>query len=462
MSQEKYDYLIDYVNYVENITIMQHMIFNTFCKYNKNIIYYCDVNCRIRFWQDIKDNIFVPLLTSDEITYLSGKNPQKIDYFFNSAPEQIIRQTCQPFARTEDIINNLMNYERDNYEKLKKAYIEFIRSMIYKKFSASSTSEIMNIKQALSQLLTFVKMKQDAFNVVGFTTHVGTIFVLDKDLKPGVPKPDSWGYTIRGVFIRFMCNINGKQDFMYAFPAPMFTDDFVNLLHEFLNKTDTTTPPLKENNETPLQDVSYYSSTGVNETIPSVPQPLLPVVCSSEDIRNTFTGVRDPLEAATAYAFKLLGFDVRTNVYEKNRAGQDVEIDVKAIKGGLEIYASCKNLDRPVDRPTVEQEVGRVNSLKKLPHLKVLVVSSLNDQARETAKSEGFLLVELNKKVTYEDLDTACIEIRKQLGRYFETLAPPELVSAYTALQEALNSLKNVEEELKKVITVLQKASNKE
>jgi hypothetical protein len=32
-------------------------------------------------------------------------------------------------------------------------------------------------------------------------------------------------------------------------------------------------------------------------------------------------GVRDPLEAATAYAFKLLGFDVRTNVYEK--IGQD-------------------------------------------------------------------------------------------------------------------------------------------
>jgi len=460
MSQEKYDYLIDYVNYVEYITIMRHMIFHTFCGHKD--IDYCDADSRIRFWQGIKNSFFVPLLTSDEITYLSGKNPQKIDYFFNSAPEQIVRQTCEPFATTENIIKNLMNYERDNYEKLKKAYIEFIRSIIYKKLSASSTSEIMNIKQALSQLLTFVKMKQDAFNVVGFTTHVGTIFVLDKDLKPGVPKPDSWRHAIRGVSIIFECNINGKQDFMHAFPAPMFTDDFVNLLQEFLNKTDTTTPPLKENNETPLQDVSYYSSTGVNETIPSVPQPLLPVVCSSEDIRNTFTGVRDPLEAATAYAFKLLGFDVRTNVYEKNRAGQDVEIDVKAIKRGLEIYASCKNLDRPVDRPTVEQEVGRVNSLKKLPHLKVLVVSSLNDQARETAKSEGFLLVELNKKVTYEDLDTACIEIREQLRKYFETLAPPELVSAYTALQEALNSLKNVEEELKKVITVLQKASNKE
>jgi hypothetical protein len=139
-----------------------------------------------------------------------------------------------------------------------------------------------------------------------------------------------------------------------------------------------------------------------------------------------------------------------------------VEVDVKAIKGGLEIYASCKNLDRLVDRPTVDQEVGRVNSLKKLPHLKVLVVSSLNDQARETAKSEGFLLVELNRKVTDEDLDTACIEIRKQLGGYFETLAPPELVSAYTALQAALNSLNDVEEGLKKAITALQKTSNKQ
>jgi hypothetical protein len=58
--------------------------------------------------------------------------------------------------------------------------------------------------------------------------------------------------------------------------------------------------------------------------------------------------------------------------------------------------------------------------------------------------------------------DNACIKIREQLREYFGTLAPPELVSAYTALQEALNSLKNIEEELKKVITALQKASNKE
>ena len=64
--------------------------------------------------------------------------------------------------------------------------------------------------------------------------------------------------------------------------------------------------------------------------------------------------------------------------------------------------------------------------------------------------------------MTDEDLDTACIEIRKQLGGYFETLAPPELVSAYTALQAALNSLNDVEEGLKKAITALQKASNKQ
>ena len=122
MSQEKYDYLIDYVNYVEYITIMQHRIFRTFCKY-EDISYYCDADSRIRFWQGIKNSIFVPLLTSDEITYLSGKNPQKIDYFFNSAPEQIIRQTCQEFPRTMYILNdikkNLLKYEQQNYDKLK-------------------------------------------------------------------------------------------------------------------------------------------------------------------------------------------------------------------------------------------------------------------------------------------------------------------------------------------------------
>jgi len=116
----------------------------------------------------------------------------------------------------------------------------------------------MNIKQALSQLLTFVKMKQGAFNVVRFTTHVGTIFVLDEDVKPEVPNPDTWRDAIRGVSIRFKGNISGKQDVMHAFPGPMFTDDFENLLHGFLKyKTGTTTPPLKENDETPLQDIMW-------------------------------------------------------------------------------------------------------------------------------------------------------------------------------------------------------------
>jgi len=102
---------------------------------------YCDADSRIHFWEGIKNSIFVQLLTSDEISYLSGKNPQKINYFFNSAPEQIIRQTCQsPVHDSDIVINNLINYELENYEKLKKAYIEFVRSMIYKKLSASSTS----------------------------------------------------------------------------------------------------------------------------------------------------------------------------------------------------------------------------------------------------------------------------------------------------------------------------------
>jgi hypothetical protein len=54
MSQGKYD-LIDYVNYVEYITIMRHMIFSTFCKYED--IYYCDANSRIDFWQKEKKDL---------------------------------------------------------------------------------------------------------------------------------------------------------------------------------------------------------------------------------------------------------------------------------------------------------------------------------------------------------------------------------------------------------------------
>lgn len=193
-------------------------------------------------------------------------------------------------------------------------------------------------------------------------------------------------------------------------------------------------------------------------------QPLTPPVCTAEEIKKAFPNVRDPLEAAVAYAFKLLGFNVKTNVSMQNRAGYSIEVDVVAEKKkegekeSLVVYASCKN--KEIDRPVVDEEYGRVSNLKKIPHLKVLVASSMTPQAKETAESDGFLVIELGMKVTEDKIAEACREIRNRLGKYFETLAPPELVSAYSALQGALSTLRNVEKEIEKAIESLQKVGN--
>lgn len=113
---------------------------------------------------------------------------------------------------------------------------------------------------------------------------------------------------------------------------------------------------------------------------------------------------RDLLEGVVADVLRELGFRVWVDVERPTRAGGRMEVDVWAEGASrVRVYVSCKNWKRNVDRRVVDEEVGRLANLRDQPHVKVLVVRGLNDQAREAALANGFLVVELGEKADVED-----------------------------------------------------------
>ncbi|ACP37783.1 hypothetical protein [Saccharolobus islandicus] len=116
MSQGK-DYLVDAVNYISYMSILQRISFEKFCNHPHE--FYCNDGDRRGIWENVR-SIFRILLSTDEFNYLSGNNPQGIDYFLDNEPEQIIRQTCKTTFYEGEIINNLIEYELKTMKNLKK------------------------------------------------------------------------------------------------------------------------------------------------------------------------------------------------------------------------------------------------------------------------------------------------------------------------------------------------------
>jgi len=108
------------------------------------------------------------------------------------------------------------------------------------------------------------------------------------------------------------------------------------------------------------------------------------------------------LESIIADVLRDLGFNVVTNTKMEARRGGQIEVDVYATKWvsgtKFSIYVSCKNWDKKVGRDVIDEEFGRVNNLKKTPHLKIIVAKELTDPAREAAQTDGFMVIGLGEK----------------------------------------------------------------
>jgi hypothetical protein len=156
--------------------------------------------------------------------------------------------------------------------------------------------------------------------------------------------------------------------------------------------------------------LKYHEHVGAYSSVPAY---IFPAVCLSDEVIALL--VRSEklsgsiLERTVAEVFTDLGFsDVIPNYRSKSKAGSPVEVDVWAWKQvddntNFTVYVSCKNWDKPIGREVIDEETGRVMNLDKLPNLKIIIASGVNQDAKKLAEANGFLVIERGKKATEEN-----------------------------------------------------------
>jgi hypothetical protein len=170
------------------------------------------------------------------------------------------------------------------------------------------------------------------------------------------------------------------------------------------------------------------------------------VIDSPTDIDYTGPPSRELLESITANVLDSLGYDTETNASRTTREGPEAEVDVWAEnpRENFSIYASCKNWDSKVGRPTVDEEVGRVINLRKVPQLRVLVVGNLTKDAEKALEASGFLAVKLGEQADDDNTEEIYREIHSQLTETLLAIAPPrveEIANRAEALSRELGEL---------------------
>jgi hypothetical protein len=123
---------------------------------------------------------------------------------------------------------------------------------------------------------------------------------------------------------------------------------------------------------------------------------IFPAPCLSDEVIELLVRSEKPsgsiLERTVAEVFRDLGFSVVIpNWRSKSKAGSPVEVDVWAQKQvddntNFTVYVSCKNWDKPIGREVIDEETGRVMNLDKLPNLKIIIASGVNQDAKNWLK----------------------------------------------------------------------------
>jgi hypothetical protein len=212
--------------------------------------------------------------------------------------------------------------------------------------------------------------------------------------------------------------------FYYIFPAPCLSDEVIELVAK--PEKPVEKPPVVE----------------MKSLIPPPPKP------EHFDVKPS----RDVLEGIVASVFEGLGFNVMTNARKEPRKGSPIEVDVWAWKRVADtrfsVYVSCKNWDKAVDRPVIDEETGRVLNLRELPQLKVMIAKEVTAPAKEAAEADGFVVIELGKRAEAEKAREIYELVYSILNELFTSIAPPRLREIALRIAEVRETLKRVEEEL--------------
>jgi hypothetical protein len=202
----------------------------------------------------------------------------------------------------------------------------------------------------------------------------------------------------------------------YALPAPCLSDEVIGLVAK------------------PAIDVK--------KLIPPPPKPERFEVKPSREI----------LEGIVSSVFEGLGFRTSTNVSKEARRGSPIEVDVwaeRAVAGTrFSVYVSCKDWNRAVDRPVIDEESGRVLNLRDWPQMKVIVAKELTKPAKEAAEADGFIAVELGEKAEAGNARGIYELVYRALNEVFVSMAPPRLAEIAARIAYLRESLRKIEEEL--------------
>jgi len=160
---------------------------------------------------------------------------------------------------------------------------------------------------------------------------------------------------------------------------------------------------------------------------------------------------REILESIVADVLERFGFRVETNRMAKTREGREIEVDVWGIKTientRFYVYVSCKNWDKKVDRNVIFSEIGRISSLIQQPHLKIFVCKELTDPARETALTDGFIVIELREKANSENTDEIAEIIYNHLNFIFTGGTVTPALPLFETAPKLLRIAKGIAEE---------------
>jgi len=162
-------------------------------------------------------------------------------------------------------------------------------------------------------------------------------------------------------------------------PAPFLEDEFIDKLGEEIRITERSIPKGEE--------VEKIKAT------------------TGEEKGKEYEG-RTPatelLESIVADVLSDLGFVTETNARIRTKKGV-MGVDVWGRKqvgnSAFYVYGSCKNWNREVDRSVIDEEFGRTLQLIQIPQLKIFIAKKLTEPARETALADGFLVIELVRKL---------------------------------------------------------------
>lgn len=160
---------------------------------------------------------------------------------------------------------------------------------------------------------------------------------------------------------------------------------------------------------------------------------------------------RELLESITADAIESLGYEVASNTYRETTGGDSQEVDVWAEhpRTNFSMYASCKNWKSRVGRPTVQEEIGRIEDMKIAPQLRVLIVGTMTDEAETSVETNGFIPITLGEKADEENAEEIYQDVHSQLRETLLAIAPPDVENIANQADEIAQELRGLSEEIR-------------